>query len=93
MSLVEGGEFICYKDGFRTANKDEWNEHCSQPEGDSTHITEQGSTVCITCGIGIEFTDLPFHPYKADGSKGIALKCEECENKTIGNVKRKSVGI
>lgn len=90
MALVEGGDFICYKDNFRTSNIDEWNKHCSREEGDSTHVTEEGTTHCTICAVAVEFKELPFHPLKADGSKGIALKCESCEQKTVGKVKRSS---
>lgn len=90
MSLVEGGEFHCHKDGFTTESVADWNEHCSREEGGSTHILEYGTTACIICGTGIEFSDLPFHPIKPDGSKGVSLKCEECEVKSLGNVKRKT---
>ena len=93
MSLIEGGDFICYKDGFRTSEVSEWNDHCSREEGGSTHIKEQGSTCCTNCGVRFEFTDLPFHTIKADGSKGIALKCEECDMKTTGQVKRIAIAI
>lgn len=90
MSLIEGAAFHCFKDGFETTSIDEWNAHCSKSEGDSTHITEEGSTACIICSTKIEFKDLPFHPLKVDGSKNIQLKCEPCETKTMGKVKRSS---
>ena len=88
MAMIEGGNFLCYKDGFTTESIDEWNKHCSKEEGSSTHITEEGSTTCVLCHTEIEFKELPFHPLKPDGSKGIALKCESCEQKTVGKVKR-----
>lgn len=90
MSIREGGDYICYKDGFQTGELDEWNKHCStiDPDTGTTHITEEGTTQCITCGIGIEFKNLPFHPINNIGSKNIQLKCEDCEEKTVGKVQR-----
>lgn len=87
MALVEGGAFHCYIHDFETPSIEEWNNHCF---GDDQH-TEQGTTVCISCGVVIEFTDLPFHKLGPDGSKGIALKCEACDTKTTGKVKRSVV--
>ena len=78
-------------DGFKTASIDEWNAHCSKPGDDgSTHIKEEGSTGCRICGVAVEFSDLPFHPLKRDGTKGISLLCESCEQKSVGKVKRSS---
>lgn len=85
MSILEGGgEFICSSHDFRTRSIDEWNNHCF---GNPEHY-EIGSTVCIQCFEPIEFTNLPFHKLAPDGSKNIQLRCEECESKTVGNVKR-----
>lgn len=84
MALIEGGEFICYIHDFKTPSIDEWNNHCF---GNPEH-TEQGGTACIICGADVIFTDLPFHKLGPDGSKNISLKCEECEAKTAGKVKR-----
>lgn len=83
MSLsVEGGEFQCYIHNFRTANIDDWNNHCTNEEG---HY-EQGHTACITCGERIEFTDLPFHPI-VNGLKNIQLRCDDCDTKMRGKAK------
>lgn len=87
MANIEGGSFRCFKDGYETDSVQDWNKHCSTPEGTSTHITEEGYTACISCGVRIEYTDLPFHPLEDDGSKGIALRCDDCSQKLIGNVK------
>ena len=78
-----GGQFICRKHDFSTTSIDDWNDHC---DGNADHV-ESGSTVCISCGARIQFTDLPYQRIKPDGSKGIALKCEDCETSTVGSVK------
>lgn len=84
MALIEGPAFHCYTHGFETNNVAEWNDHCF---GNDEH-TEQGTTACSSCGVVIEFTDLPFHKLGLDGSKNISLKCESCETKSTGKVKR-----
>lgn len=86
MALVEGGEFQCYLHDYKTASVEDWNQHCSNEEGH----TEQGTAVCTHCGTAFEFKDLPYHPIDASGSKNILLKCEDCEQKTQGKVKRSS---
>lgn len=83
MSLIEGAAFHCYVHDFETQSIDEWNNHC-----DNDQHTEQGKTECTSCGVLVEFTDLPFHKLQADGSKHVSLKCEECDAKTTGQVKR-----
>ena len=40
------------------------------------------------CGVKIIFTDLPWHKLAADGSKNIQLRCEDCDSKMVGQVKR-----
>jgi hypothetical protein len=87
MALIEGGSFKCDTSNFETSSIDEWNEHCLSH---NIH-TESGSTACIVCRTPIEFTDLPFHPLDARGSKNIALKCPECDEKTRGSVKINTV--
>jgi hypothetical protein len=82
MSLLEGGNFKC-PTGFEAATKQEWNDHNKECD---LH-TMGGVTRCIECDDVIEFKGLPYQPFKVDGSLGIALKCEECQNKTIGHVK------
>lgn len=84
MALIEGGAFRCYIHNFETESIDKWNKHCTTEEGH----TETGNTLCITCGQRIHFTDLPFHPLDVRGSKNIQLRCEECDQKTTGKVKR-----
>jgi hypothetical protein len=91
--MVEGGEFVCYKDGYKTDNIEEWNEHCSTIEDDgsgNTHIIDEGTTSCIVCGDLIEF-QIPFRPKKADGSKDIQLRCNECEEAATKGVKVKKI--
>ena len=83
MAMIEGGQFICYLHNFKTASVKDWNDH-----GLTKGHTESGTTRCILCNDIVEFTDLPFHPIRQDGSKGISLKCEECDSKTVGSVKR-----
>jgi len=86
MALLEGGSFRCDESHFETGSIDEWNKHCEQHD---VH-TESGSTACIVCKTPIEYSDLPFHKLDSTGSKNIMLKCEECEAKTTGKVKRRS---
>lgn len=86
MALIEGGPFHCYKDGFETTEINEWNEHCSKQEGDSTHILDYGSTFCKSCGELFEFKDLPFQKLDPTGSKNISMKCEDCAAKEEGKV-------
>ena len=73
--MKEGGNFKCVH-GIDTDSVDEWNEHCSDPENGHT---ESGISQCTSCGETIVFDEIPYHPIKADGSKGIALRCDECE--------------
>ena len=81
MAMLEGGDFHCYIHDFKTSSLDEWNAHCSD-----TEHTESGTGFCISCGIPIEFDNLPYHPIQEDGSKGIALKCTDCSEKSQGSV-------
>ena len=76
--MLEGGDFECYIHNFKTGSIDEWNAHCME----SGEHTEEGSTACTGCGATIEFHNLPFQPIKGDGSKGIALQCPDCSEKT-----------
>lgn len=85
MAMIEGGPFRCDIENFETRNIEEWNDHCLNHD---VH-TETGSTLCTVCGTIVEFESLPFHKLDAGGSKNIQLKCEDCETKTTGNVKRK----
>ncbi len=73
---IEGGNFICYIHDFETSKISEWNTHCT-----STNHTEEGSTRCIKCDKEIKFSNLPFHPFDAQGHKNIVLKCPACETK------------
>ena len=83
MSIIEGGGiFKCSRHEFETESIDDWNDHCS----DGDHF-EEGNTVCTNCGERIEFSGLPYHPFKADGSKGIALQCDDCADAIRGNAK------
>ena len=85
MSIIEGGAtFRCGIHGFETQNIDEWNDHCHN----NPDHTEEGFTQCISCGTDIQFSGLPFHKLGPDGSKNIQLRCEDCENKMMGNVRR-----
>lgn len=82
MGMIEGGDFECYIHDFKTRSIDEWNTHCM----DSDEHTEEGTTRCTRCGATIEFHNLPYQPIKDDGSKGIALQCPDCSEKTQGSV-------
>jgi hypothetical protein len=85
MAFVEGGAFKCAAHDFETESVKEWNDHC---DGDPMH-TEQGETLCVSCGDKVYFEDLPYHRInEKTGSKDISLKCEECDNKSVGKVKR-----
>ena len=85
MAFVEGGAFKCSRHDFETESIKEWNEHCK----DNDAHTESGETLCVSCGEKVLFEDLPYHPIdERTGSKNISLRCEECENKTVGTVKR-----
>lgn len=87
MAFVEGGAFKCSGQDFETESVAEWNKHCQE----HTVHTESGETRCITCGDKVFFEGLPFHPIdEKTGSKNIALRCEDCDNKTMGSVKRTS---
>lgn len=72
---IEGGEFNCSIHDFTTDSVEDWNQHMSdKPHKDIT------TTHCIECDT--EFTrEIPFQPIQADGSKGISLRCDECEAK------------
>lgn len=85
MSIIEGGAtFRCGVHAYETTSIDDWNDHChNNPEH-----TEEGWTKCVSCGTDIQFSGLPFHKLGPDGSKNIALRCEECETQMMGNVKR-----
>lgn len=75
MSVAEGGDWSCTRHKFRTDDVDAWNEHMT--ESPHTDITD---TICIECGI--KFTaEIPYQPILPDGSKGISLRCDECEAK------------
>ncbi len=84
MSVLEGTPFHCSIHDVTANSIEEWNSHCY---GNPEH-TDQGETACITCGVKIIFTDLPWHKLANDGSKNIQLRCEDCEQKMVGQVKR-----
>lgn len=84
MSIVEGAPFHCYMHDFETKSVEEWNTHCF---GNPEH-KESGETACTSCGTKIIYEDLPWHKIQANGSKNISLKCEDCETKQMGTVKR-----
>ena len=79
--MIEGGDFECYIHDYKTNKIDEWNAHCME----SDEHTEEGTTACTRCGAVIEFHNLPFQPIKDDGSKGIALQCPDCSQKSQGS--------
>ena len=79
--MIEGGRFECYMHDYQTGSIEEWNAHCME----SDEHTEEGTTACIRCGTVIEYSKLPYQPIKEDGSKGIALKCPDCSQKTQGS--------
>lgn len=81
--LEGGGEFKCRTHDFTTTDIEAWNDHC---DGDPIH-NEHGETACVLCGEKLYFKDLPYHRIGPDGSKNIALKCDDCHEKSHGNVK------
>jgi DNA-directed RNA polymerase subunit RPC12/RpoP len=88
MAFVEGGAFKCSAHDFETESVAEWNQHCR----DNPIHTESGETLCTSCGTKIFFEKLPYHPIDINtGSKNISLRCEDCEDKMMGSVKRTSV--
>jgi DNA-directed RNA polymerase subunit RPC12/RpoP len=88
MAFVEGGAFKCSAHEFETESVAEWNEHCV----DNPAHTESGETACTRCGVKIYFTQLPYHPIDLNtGSKNISLRCDDCDSKMMGSVKRSSV--
>lgn len=82
MSVRDGGPHKCVKDGFTTEDPNEWNEHCSKKEGDTTHITEEGAAPCVACGTEVEFDGMPFVPFDERGQKTIIITCDECDAKS-----------
>jgi hypothetical protein len=84
---IEGGAFKCPITGFETMEIPEWNKHCME---DCDKHGESGSTVCISCGAGIEYQHIPYRPLAPDGSKGIALQCENCMSAMMGKGSVKS---
>lgn len=84
---IEGGAWVCTATGYTTGVLDEWNTHCIE-ECDK-HL-EYGETRCTSCGVKVFYEGLPFHKLDIAGSKNISLKCEACESKTMGKVKRSS---
>ena len=89
MSVFEGGPFKCLKDDFTTTDVNEWNEHCSQPEGDSTHITESGVTPCAICKEELSIDGFPFVSFDNQGRKTYTIICEDCQSKQKGATIRK----
>lgn len=90
MAHVEGGAFICTScdPPVTTESVGEWNKHCS---GNPRHY-EFGETLCTSCGQKVIFDKLPFHPIdEKTGSKNISLRCEDCDEKMMGQVKRTSI--
>jgi len=86
MALIEGSNFNCYIHKFETAKIVDWNKHCQS----SPHF-EQGTTACTSCGAVVEFSELPFAPLDATGSKNISLLCEDCDQRIRGKVTVKKV--
>lgn len=84
MSIIEGAPWTCDKHDFKTSVLEEWNDHCY---GNPEHL-EFGSTPCTSCKTIVEFEGLPFAKLGPDGTKNISLKCEDCESKEMGSVKR-----
>lgn len=91
MALVEGGSFKCGKHDFDSNSIEEFNAHCLKYPDD--HY-ETGETGCMNCGKKVYFDRLPFHPIDPQtGSKNISLRCEDCEERVMGGVRRSSVKL
>jgi DNA-directed RNA polymerase subunit RPC12/RpoP len=76
---VEGGDWHCYIHDYRTDNVQSWNKHWTDKKYAKEHV-DITNTVCIECGT--RFTaEIPAQPILPDGSKGISLRCDECESK------------
>lgn len=69
------GTLKCFIHDYETLDINEWNDHCIN-EGH----TDSGTTQCIDCGEGLEFTDIPFQKITPAG-KQIQLRCPECFQK------------
>lgn len=91
MSILEGRGFRCFKDDFETRDFKEWNKHCGKKEGNTTHITESGTAPCLACARSVDFEEMPYTPYAANGTKTYAVYCEECSPVTTAKT-RKLVG-
>lgn len=89
MAHIEGSAFKCGSHDIETTNIAEWNKHClAYPD---FHY-EVGVTACMNCGQEVYFDKLPYHPIdERTGSKNISIRCEDCEKRIMGNVKRTSI--
>ena len=72
---IEGGQFHCYLHDYKTDSVKSWNTHMMKEK--HTDIVD---TKCVSCGADIH-REIPYQPIQADGSKGISLKCNNCEKK------------
>jgi len=73
MSMLEGGNFICYRHKFETENINSWNEHCIKMKH-----TISGSSACVDCGVMTDFNDLPFLKIGQIPPLVPNVKCEKC---------------
>jgi hypothetical protein len=80
--LLEGAGFKCLKDGFFTRDVDEWNNHASEKDGNTTHITEDGAAPCAICKEEVTFEGLPFVKFDSIGRKNVTVLCDDCVGST-----------
>lgn len=73
MSMIEGGEFICYRHEFSTEDIEEWNNHCIK----NGH-TISGVAPCVNCGVAVQFYKIPFIKIGQNPPLQIHIKCEVC---------------
>ena len=75
---IEGGSFVCSTHKYKTDSVKSWNTHMMKEK----HF-DIVDTKCVSCGTDIH-RQIPYQPIQADGSKGISLKCSNCEKKEKG---------
>jgi hypothetical protein len=78
-SIVEGGNYHCFVDGFETKDMEEWSKHCLKEKH-----TETGIAPCYEeCGAQVTFAHIPYTPRYADGklARRIKVRCAACTEK------------
>lgn len=70
MSMLEGGDFVCYIHNYKTDNSSKWEYHCFK----TNHMIE-GYTQCLVCKKPVNFKDIPFMGL----NNSPQLRCEKCK--------------